>query len=285
MIYKIKRFSFWGKTKAGLKGFGKGAKYGAMAGAALIPGNVTALLLGKPKTAAIITGVGAGLGGIAGGIYNASKSIDDYRYQNDSDYKAKIDKENKDNISKIIESRIKSPIIFNSIQVINSLKDFEEKYSVQFNTDLFSYIKFYEKFLKKNYKRWYEAYNKLIGNQGSIIIDDFTKIFPNPVFKFDNTFGYKINEFLESSTIGFWDAPYFNVATDTISYRDRSALYYSFSSKNYSFIVGNGYDSNSISETLSRFVKDIKRLINEEISSKIHNQIIDEFLNGLKMIK
>ena len=31
-IYRIKRFSFWEKTKVGLKGFGKGALNGAIGG-------------------------------------------------------------------------------------------------------------------------------------------------------------------------------------------------------------------------------------------------------------
>ena len=281
MIYKVKRFSFWGKTKAGLKGFGKGAKYGAIAGAALAPGNVAALLLGKPKTSAIITGIGAGLGGIAGGIYNAGKAIDSYKYDNDPEYKAKIDKENSDVLLKVIDSRTKTLLSLDSNRIINSLKSLEEEYSVQFNSDLFSYIKFYEKFSKKNWKKWYESYKDLIGTSANITIREFTNIFPNPDFGKD--FKWKVDEFLESYTIGF-DAPYFNVATDNISHRGSSALYYYFDSKKYSFI--DSYSSKSISDTISKFIKDYRRLLNEESElTKIHNQIIDEFINGLKTIK
>ncbi len=283
-IYKIKRFSTWGKTKAGLKGFGKGAKYGAIAGAALVPGNVTALLLGKPKTAAIITGIGAGLGAVAGGCFGASQAIDSYKYENDPEYRAKIDAKRKDNILKLIETRTRLPLAFNSSQTINALKDFEKKYSVSFNPDLFSYIKFYEKFLKKNYKRWYEAYKDLANSNPSFIMYDFTKVFPNPDFKFDSTFSYRIEEFLESKELGFVEGPYFNVAADTISYSDHSALYYLFDSNTYSFLSDGSYDSKSISKTLSKSVEIDKEFINEEISSIIHNQIIDEYIRGLRSL-
>ena len=281
-IYKVKRFSFWGKTKAGLKGFGKGAKYGAIAGAVLVPGNVTALLLGKPKTSAVLTGIGAGIGAGIGGFYNAGKAIDSYKYDNDPEYKAKIDKENSDRLLKIIESRTKTRLSLNSTQIINSLKDFEEEHSVEFNPDLFSYIKFYEKFLIKNYKKWYESYKDLIGTSISITIEEFTRIFPNPDFGKD--FEYKVDEFLESYTIGF-DAPYFNVASDNISYRDSSSFYYHFDSEKYNNSLDE-YSSKSISNTISRFVKDYEKIVNEDGGfTKIHNQIIDEFLIGLKQIK
>lgn len=282
-IYKVKRFSSYGKFKAGLKGLVSGAKYGAIAGAAIVPGNITALLLGKPKTSAIITGIGAGIGGITGGIYNAGKAIDSYKYDNDPEYKAKIDKENNDKLLKIIDSRTKILLSLDSKRIINSLKSFEEKYSVQFNSDLFSYIKFYEKFSKKNWKKWYESQKDLIGTSANIIVREFTEIFPNPDFGED--FKWKVEEFLESYTIGF-DAPYFNVAADNISFSDSSALYYHFDSKKYGFIGDGDTKFKSISDTISKFIKAYRRLLNEEGKlAKIHNQIIDEFLIGLKQIK
>ena len=120
----------------------------------------------------------------------------------------------------------------------------------------------------------------MIGTSANITVKEFTKIFPNPDFGED--FKWKIDEFLESYTIGF-DAPYFNVAADNISYCDSSALYYHFDSKKYSFI--DSYSSKSISDTISRFIKNYRRLLNEEGElTKIHNQIIDEFLSGLKSI-
>ena len=290
--YKVKRFSFWEKTKAGLKGFGKGAKYGALAGAVLVPGNVTLALLGKKKAAAITTAVGAGVGASIGGYLGAKESIDSYNYherlKNDPEFRSQEEAKKKRVVDDFIKSELNnSEISINSNDTINNLKKIEKDYSVSFKSDLFAYIKFYEKFYKKNYRKWYESCRNL-----SNIYDfdiHFSYVFPNPEFSFKYQ-KYKLEELVQSIKEEF--DPLFMVGGD-IDNSDHSYLYYHFNDSTYSFNLGFGYDSKSISKTISDFSKNWKENINEIDKKddpgllemvKVHNQIIDEFINGLKSI-
>lgn len=291
-IYKVKRFSFWGKTKAGLKGFGKGAKYGAIAGAVLVPGNVTLALLGKKKAAAITTAVGAGLGAGIGGYIGAKDSIDRYNYneklEKDPEFREKELKKKKEEVNDFIKTSLNSAEqLINSSNTINDLKKIEKDYSISFNSDLFSYVKFYEKFCNKNYKKWYNSCKDLIDFYKFDI--NFSYIFPNPDFsiKYDD---YRLIEFEQSIKDGI-DRVF--MVAGNISNSDHSFLYYHFDDNTYSFDLGSGFDSNSISKTISNFTKRWKVDLNKVDRNveglykmtSAHNQIIDEFLIGLKQIK
>lgn len=290
-IYKVKRFSFWGKTKAGLKGFGKGAKYGAIAGAVLVPGNVTLALLGKKKAAAITTAVGAGLGAGVGGYIGAKDSIDRYNYneklEKDPKFREKELKKKKEEVNNFINEKLKNQeATIDSNKTIKDLKKVEKENSISFKSDLYNYIKFYEKFSKKNYSRWYKAAENLLDLYN--FDKDFSYIFPNPDFsiQYDD---FKVEEFLQSVKD---EIPVFMVAGD-ISNSDHSFLYYHFYNETYGFDLGFGKDSKNISEVLINFSKNWKEDINKIDKNnlgllemtKIHNQIIDEFINGLKTIK
>ena len=283
-IYKVKRFSFWGKTKAGLKGFGKGAKYGALAGSVLAPGNLTLALLGKKKAAALVTVAGAGLGAGIGGYLGAKESINSYNYEerlkNDPEFRAKVETENKKELEEYIKYCLEWSPDDPSVTK-KYLKKFEKEFNVSFKNDLYSYVDFYNKFYKKNFKKWHNVlYN--LKSRYDYFVEDFDSIFPAPSIN-KYTYKYRVDEYLEE------DNNCCLICGGDSS--DHYFLYYHFDEKYYDFPLGFGYDSEKISECIGKFTKqwktDLNKIKKPEILevAKVHNQIIDEFLNGIKIIK
>lgn len=121
---------------------------------------MTLALLGKKKAAAITTAVGAGLGAGIGGYIGAKDSINHYNYneklEKDPKFREKELKKKKEEVDNFIKEKLKDQeATIDSNKTIRDLKEVEKKNSISFKSDLYNYIKFYEKFSKKNYSRWY----------------------------------------------------------------------------------------------------------------------------------
>ena len=285
MEYKIKRFSTWEKTKAGLKGFGKGALAGGATGGAVS-------FLGLPfakgdKQFAKILLTGTGIGAVIGGYIGAKNSIKEYNYLEQLKNDPIAAAAEKEKIKKAIEIELNKVPGINVSNTINSLKKFETKYVEKFKPDLFSYVKFYDKFLKSNCDKWYKAYENLIKLEN---FDSFSYIFPNPNFDFKSDYD-RTDEYEQELE---WDDGLRNIfqVAGSIENKIYSHLYYDFHSKTYSFACGSGFDYNRLSDTLidytSRWIENINSIDKNRPDlaevAIIHNQIINEFIRGLRSL-
>ena len=175
MIYKTKRFS--SKTWEGIKGGVKGAGSGALWGAALAPGNLTAAAMGKPKLALGLTGAGAAVGAYIGGKNGYKNAVNSWKYKNDPEYAKKVDEENKRNFEKQIKinKKISHDLIFEF-----NLQDWIKLSSkINLPEEIIKYIKFYNTW-SKNIDKWY---NNLIVSTDPFYdtIPEFHCYFPVPV--------------------------------------------------------------------------------------------------------
>ena len=284
-IYRIKRFSFWEKTKAGLKGFGKNALGGAIDGGIL--GGLASIPFEKKLTKKIILG-GAATGAIVRGGIGAVKSINDYnqleKIKNDP-AAAALEKEK---IKKVINNEISRIQKIDISTTINSFKKFESEYLEKFRPDLFSYVKFYSKFINDNYHKWYKAYENLIKLED---FKSFYNIFPNPNFNYKYDDLERISNYEKEKEWNDNISSYFIVAGSNMP--NHQLLYYNFGTKRYIFADGTGISSEMISRILTRHANQYRKNINDINKNRpdlvevaiIHNQIIDEFINGLRSLR
>jgi hypothetical protein len=287
-VYKIKRFSFLGKTKAGLKGLGNGVKYGAVTGSVLFaPVTATMAMMGKKKAAGINAAIGASLGAGIGGYIGMKDGIEVYNYQeklkNDPEFRASIESKRRKELNEFIETELEwSPE--DSMITKKYLKKFEKEFNVSFKDDLYSYVDFYRKFYNKNFKKWYSTASNLSSMYD--FDESFYVVFPSPTFN-EKSYKYCKNDYLSSPEFD----KYCMVCGD-IGNSDHSWLYYHFDKNKpyYSFPLGYGFNSSKISKCLGDYSKQWKSNLMEIKDSnllevaRIHNQIIDEFVNGLKQL-
>lgn len=245
----------------------------------------------KKLTKKIILGGAAG-GAIIEGSIGAVKSINDYNHlekiKNDP-AAAALEKEK---IKKVINNEISRVQKIDVSTTINSFKKFESEYLEKFRPDLFSYVKFYSKFMKDNYHKWYKAYENLIKLEN---FNSFYNIFPNPNFNYKYDDLERINNYKwnrdEDDEI---ESTYFIVAGSNMPNHDH--LYYNFRTKRYTFVYGFEYGigtSEMISRILTTHANQYKNNINNINKDRpdlievaiIHNQIIDEFINGLRSLR
>lgn len=279
-MYKVKRFSQLGRTWHGIKGAAKTAGYGAAVGGIIsAPLAGLAALCGKNKAALIIAGIGAGLGGgamAAVGYSNAVKEYDyDQKLKNDPKFRDKEMRKNKMELDKFIKNECVPHC--NSSSDIKFFQSIEEEFRMKFNSDLYKYIEFYDKFESKYRKVWAEAWRSL-DNLNQIDIK-FNYIFPepNPEAAYESISETSNNE-----------EPF--MIAGSYENSDHSYLFFNPMIREYSFEMGGGHDSTSISETVSKFSKvwlaDLTKIKDEKVRAvaEVHNRIINEFLNGLRSI-
>ncbi len=283
MIIKRKYFSAIKKFGYGVKGALKSLRYapaGVITGAvvAIIPALI-ARIFGK-KGFIITEALGAGLG-LGFLMYLGYKhGIEKYEYEKkleDPEFKKKEEEEDKKELEKYLANKFKYSIP-NSKAIINTFQNIEKKYNISFKGDLFNYIRYYEYFYKKYYKKWYEAYKDCSSLRDIDI--EFNYIFPEPVFDFDT-----IAEEVESTDKEC------ALVLGSFEYSDHGFLFYHFDEKIYSFDLGFGHDSDSISKTLIDRCKtfdsfyDISRTDKAYLGIvKTHTDIINKFIEGLKRL-
>lgn len=279
-MYKVKRFSQLGRTWHGIKGAGKTAGYGAVAGGLLsIPLAGFAALCGKYKASMIIAGIGAGLGAGALAAVGYSNAVSEYDYnqklKNDPKFREAEMRKAKMELDKLIKNE--------SISRCNSASDkkyferIEDEFGVEFKPDLYKYVDFYGKFESRYRKMWAEAWKVL--DKMEDIDALFNYIFPDP-----------------NPESSYWDLSEMSDNKDPIvvagntENSDHSWVLYDPNSGRYEFTLGGGHGSDSIAKTIGDFSKvwlaDLTKIKDEKVRAvaEIHNKIINEFLNGLRSI-
>ena len=280
MIIKRKSFSLIKKFGYGIKGAVKSLRYahaGVIAGAvvAFIPALI-ARIFGK-KGFLITEAIGAGLGlGFLMyiGYKNGIEKYENEKLEKDPKFREKKAIEDKKELEKYLANKSNYSIP-NSRTIINTIQKIEKKFSISFKEDLFKYIKFYESFYKKYYKKWYEVYKT--GCTSLRDIDaEFNYVFPEPVFQYD------ILQPEEGSICQ---------VAGSLEYSDHGFLYYDTDNEMYSFELGFGYDSKSISEAIIKRCEDFKGFYNKGKTDKeylnivkTHTEIISKFIEGLKSL-
>ena len=287
MIIKRKTFSVFKKLGAGIKGAVKNLKKYAHAGViggsalAFIPALI-ASIFGKKKAFLITEALGAGVG-LGFLMYLGYKEgIEDYNYnkkisENPELKKAEETKKRKELVDYITNKKNYS--LPNSSTIINNFHKVERECNVLYNKDLFKYVKYYESFYKKYYNKWDDVFLKY----GTSVYDidlEFNYIFPEPVFEYDIMIS-DIKDTKGNDVVGF--------VAGSLENSDHGYLFYHFNDKIYSFDLGYGYDSNSIVETLIKRCNNYRDFYDKNKTSenylnivKVHTEIIDDFINGLR---
>lgn len=279
-MYKVKRFSQLGRTWHGIKGAAKTARYGAIAGGLLsMPLAGFAALCGKNKAALIIAGIGAGLGGGALAAVGYSNAVEKYDYKeklkSDPKFRDKEMKKNKMELDKFIKNE--SIPHCDSSSDIKFFQSIEDEFGMEFKSDLYKYIEFYDKFESKYRKIWSEAWKSLDNLEQIDIKFDYIFPEPNPEVAYESISETSNNE-----------EPF--MIAGSYENSDHSYLFFNHMTGEYSFELGSGHDSRSISDTVGKFSKvwlaDLTKIKDEKIRAiaEIHNKIINEFLNGLRLI-
>lgn len=276
-IYRLQRRLYFDKNRftTGLKGALKGGYRGAAIGSFLAPGNLLALATGHKKIAAGITAGGALLGAGIGGKIGWDSNVSRYDYEHETDPVKLKEREEKRKryLSNLIDAIKQDDNYFCNRSISSILDDYkklENKYNIEFPQDWYKYCKFIVNFYKKNYKLWYDAESNTYKSKKDPYLDNwFSKI-----FLFPNTDEEEYYQEENMMRIGG------NIAFD------HTWLYWDFNKKIYSFPLGFGHEGKTIKECLksycSQWIVDPKD-VDEELQerTRIHNQIIKEFLNNL----
>lgn len=274
---KIKRKLY--RTWSGIKGAAKSLKYAIPSMFAGIVIAVIPALIARifGKKAFLITealGAGLGLGLLVYLGYKEGISSYDYKKRLEEDPKFRKEESEKDRkeLEKYLSNKLKYNIP-NYSEIVKTLKNVEKDFNISFKDDLYKYIKYYDSFYKRYNKTWYSVF------KGCSIKDidiEFNYIFPEPVFQYD------ILQPEEGSICQ---------VAGSLEYLDHGFLYYDTDNEMYSFELGFGYDSKSISETIIKRCEDFKGFYNKSRTDKeylnivkTHTDIINKFIEGLKSL-
>lgn len=274
---KIKRKLY--RTWSGIKGASKSLKYAIpsmFAGAvfAVIPALIARIFGKKAFLITEALGAGLGLGLLVYLGYKEGISSYDYKKRLEEDPKFRKEESEKDKkeLEKYLSNKLKYNIP-NYSEIVKTLKNIEKDFNISFKDDLYKYIKYYDSFYKRYNKTWYSVF------KGCSIKDidiEFNYIFPEPVFQYD------ILQPEEESICQ---------VAGSLEYSDHGFLYYDTDNEMYSFELGFGYDSKSISETIIKRCEDFKDFYNKSRTDKeylnivkTHTDIINKFIEGLKSL-
>ena len=181
-LYSDKSGKFWAGTKGALKGAGKGALWGA----ALAPGNIIAAKHNKWKLAAGITGAGALVGAGIGAKSGWKKGVNEYKYNNDPEYRKKVQKEKEERQQKALEYVHGTDEVW--IYEFNVQSWINLKKTINVPDEFIKYIKFYKNIWSKNLETWYDNMNPEID-----LIPEFKNLFPIPIKSEDAKDWYEDN--------------------------------------------------------------------------------------------
>lgn len=257
MEYKIKRFSFTSRLKAGLKG----AWTGIGAGAILTPGNVILALCGKKKASLIMTGIGAGIGAGIGFYYGwrGQKNIEEYQEKLNTDPKFREKKK------KELQDYIKSSL--NKKYDYRSKKDLRNS-GLPLRPDFYKYYDQYSRFREKYYDEWVKAWENL--NASEEIDIEFDIVFPTPCPEEY----YKDTDYTDGFVVANFDSP-----------SDHYWIMWDSEKEEYNNDLGSGRGTGKTlleasQNFASQWIVDEKKIQDPGILevAKIHNRIIKEFL-------
>lgn len=277
-MYKVKRFSRIGR---GLKGALGGAAFGAWGGGAIsaVPALVVGAFNGKAGRSTLA--LGAGVGAAMGAYYGYKNAVGQYDYEKileDPELRAQEKEKNRPEVMKFIKEQ-SIPRMEIASKVTSEFLKIESEYNVQFKPDLYNYIKFYDSFQRRYCKKWAEAWSELVRKEDFDV--KFSYIFPMPNYKMAKT--DLENMYLNEDDLSI------AVAGD-FSNSDHSFLFYDFDKLGYEFLLGFGYEADSLSKCLTGFVSswkmDLGKIKYDELRhvAEVHNNIIDEFLRGIRSI-
>jgi len=252
-LYSDKSGRFWAGTKGALKGAGKGALWGA----ALAPGNIIAAKHNKWKLAAGITGAGALVGAGIGAKSGWKKGVNEYKYNNDPEYRKKVQKEKEERRQKALEYVHGTDEVW--IYEFNVQSWINLKKTINVPDEFIKYIKFYKNIWSKNLETWYDNMNPEID-----LIPEFKNLFPIPIKSEDAKDWYEDN-WLCLATVN--DAG------------DDGWLCYDTETKEYGWDIANRYMS--LKEAL---LANINSCSNYYKFSDTQKKLIEEFKNKINSV-
>ena len=145
----------WEGTKKALKYGGVGAVYGAV----LMPGKIIAMKKNKPKVALGLAGAGAIIGGGIGAREGYKSGVDKWKYENDPEYRKKVDKEKEQAWKDSLKREEKQELKLVSEFDYNSWVKLGKTYNIP--DEFLRYVKFYKNTWAKNIKPWYDSITPL----------------------------------------------------------------------------------------------------------------------------
>ena len=262
MIYTVRRFSFTGRLKSGLKSAWTGTKIGAVAA----PGNVILALCGKKKAALIMTGIGAGVGAGIGFYYGwkGQKEKDEYQKKLKND--PRFRRAEKEKLEKYIKDLLKtSPYPYEHGWL--DPEDYKRS-KLPYRPDFYEYLAKYNKFCKKYYKEWVEAWKNL--DTVEEIDEEFDIVFPTPYLDDPDSTGSSSNWYIAAN--GLNPSDHYWIAWD-----EKLGEY----NNNLGSGRGTGKTLLEASKNFtSQWIVDEKKIEDPKLKevAKIHNKIIREFL-------
>lgn len=291
MIIKRKSFSLIKRFKSGIKGAFQQPRIAYAAGAiggsilSFIPALIARIFGKKAFLITEALGAGVGLGFV---MYMGYKyAVDKYDYnkklEEDPKFREKVEKENRDELVKYVSNK-KNYSLPNSRDIIKTFHKIEKDLGVSYKEDFYKYIKYYESFYKKYNNKWYDVLLKNGSSMQDLDIE-FNYIFPEPIFEYDRA----TIDITEARSLG--DDIEVGLVAGSLEHSDHGYLFYHFEDKTYSFDLGFGYDSKSIAESIIKRCNDYRDFYQVDRTDeayltivKIHSEIVDEFIRGLKRL-
>ncbi len=270
IILRQSQFSRSGEIWAGTKGaLRKGGK-GALIGAVLMPGKISAISKDKYKLALGLAGAGAVIGGTLGAVSGYKKGVDKYKYKNDPEYRAKVDKEKQEEFEKTLklfkekDSKWISEFDYSSWLNLSKTLDIPQ--------DFLKYVKFYKNTWAKKLDLWYASMDKKRIDE-AWRIPKFIDCFPTPISAklCEKWFGYEdLGELADLCLATVSDSG------------DDNFLVYNPEYKVYGFDVTDGKGEKSLKKTIYDFLKYLEQDWDE--LSKTQRQLIKEFKSGISFL-
>ncbi len=262
-LYSDKSGRFWAGTKGALKG----ARKGALWGAALAPGKIIAAGHNKWKLAAGITGAGALVGAGIGAKSGWKSGINDYKYNNDPEYKAKVDKENRERTLKALEHAKGTDKLFISEMNYQGWINLSKKLPVP--EEFMKYLKFYSTQWAKKVDLWYSS---MVSDLNNYMIPEFKNLFPIPVDPRDSEEWYEDGLDIEEK--------YLCLATINDA-GDDGWLYYDVETEEYGWDSPGGYSS--LKKLMLEHLDSEEKIYKGRLSD-IQKKLIEEFKNKIKAL-
>ena len=263
-LYSDKSGRFWAGTKGALKGAGKGA----LIGVALMPGKLRALKKEKYKLAGGLAIAGATIGAGIGGRSGWKKGVNDYKYNNDLEYRAKIDKENRERTLKALENAKDTDKLFISEMNYQGWINLSKKLPVP--EEFMKYLKFYNSYWAKKVDLWYSS---MVSDLNNYMIPEFKNLFPIPVDPQDSEEWYEDGLDMEEK--------YLCLATINDA-GDDGWLYYDIETRKYGWDTPiGGYDS--LKKLMLEHLDSEEKIYKGKLSDA-QSKMVEEFKNKIKAL-
>ena len=260
-LYSNKSGRFWAGTKGALKGAGKGA----LIGVALMPGKLRALKKEKYKLAGGLAIAGATIGAGIGGRSGWKKGVNDYKYNNDPEYRKKFDED----IKKVAEENIKQAYEQDKLFIseMNYQGWVRISKEIPVPEEFMKYLKFYTSYWAKKVDLWYSNMDPKVYND---IIPEFKYSFPIP-FNPETAKEWYKNELA-------YEDSWLCLATSNDA-GDDGWVCYNAEWKRYGWDIPD--DTDSLKELLLKHLDRIQKYL---IYSEPQRKLTEEFKNKIKAL-